>query len=202
MADTPAVGFRYHRRCRGWTPRGTSGAYRGCRAGVRSKDIGRYAMNIKTIGIILCSAFSVGLVAETAVSVWELTSEKGVDIHTTIELALAWLVVLAVFVHAIIKGFLTSPWRHSDTGSDDFVSDPESDDSEDDSGDDFVSDSEETTEETPETPEEPSEETPIEEPNETPEEPSDETPEETPVEEPPRPEPPTEEVDENANGFH
>ena len=51
-------------------------------------------MNIKTLGIILCSAFSVGLVAETALSVWSLVNGQGVTLHTAIELIIAWLVVI------------------------------------------------------------------------------------------------------------
>jgi len=62
-------------------------------------------MNIKTLGIIICSAFSVGLVAETALSVWSLANGQGVTLHTAIELIIAWLVVLAVFIASIVKGF-------------------------------------------------------------------------------------------------
>lgn len=59
----------------------------------------------KTLGIILCSAFSVGLVAETAVSIWSLANGQGVALPTAIELVVAWFVVLAVFIAAIVKGF-------------------------------------------------------------------------------------------------
>jgi hypothetical protein len=69
--------------------------------------IGRYPMK-KTLGIILCSAFSVGLVAETAVSIWSLANGQGVALPTAIELVVAWFVVLAVFIAAIVKGFLGS----------------------------------------------------------------------------------------------
>lgn len=62
----------------------------------------------KTLGIIICSAFSVGLVAETAVSIWSLATGQGVELPTAIELVVAWLVVLAVFIAAIVKGFLGS----------------------------------------------------------------------------------------------
>lgn len=62
----------------------------------------------KTLGIILCSAFSVGLVAETAVSIWSLANGQGVALPTAIELVVAWFVVLAVFIAAIVKGFLGS----------------------------------------------------------------------------------------------
>jgi hypothetical protein len=62
-------------------------------------------MNIKTLGIILCSAFSVGLVAETAFSVWSLVNGQGVSLHTSIELIIAWLVTLVVFIASIVNGF-------------------------------------------------------------------------------------------------
>ena len=62
-------------------------------------------MNIKTLGIILCSAFSVGLVTETVFSVWSLANGQGVTLHTSIELIIAWLVCLAVFIASIVNGF-------------------------------------------------------------------------------------------------
>ena len=63
----------------------------------------------KTLGIILCSAFSVGLVAETAAGVWSLASGQGISLSTAIELIVAWLVVLAVFIATIISGFRGRP---------------------------------------------------------------------------------------------
>jgi hypothetical protein len=94
----------------------------------------------KTLGIILCSAFSVGLVAETAAGVWSLASGQGISLATAIELIIAWLVVLAVFIATIIKGFRGFPrWvgigvtvvRPDD--DDDDGSDDDSDGSDDDS---------------------------------------------------------------------
>ena len=92
-------------------------------------------MNIKTLGIIICSAFSVGLVAETALSVWSLANGQGVTLHTAIELIIAWLVVLAVFIASIVKGFCGGAIRwvglavHHDVPSDD--DDDEHDDDDD-----------------------------------------------------------------------
>ena len=63
----------------------------------------------KTLGIIICSAFSVGLVAETAAGVWSLANGQGISLATAIELTIAWLVVLAVFIASIVKGFRGSP---------------------------------------------------------------------------------------------
>ena len=63
----------------------------------------------KTLGIILCSAFSVGLVAETAAGVWSLAQGQGISLSTAIELIIAWLVVLAVFIATIISGFRGRP---------------------------------------------------------------------------------------------
>lgn len=82
----------------------------------------------KTLGIIICSAFSVGLVAETAVSIWSLANGQGVALPTAIELVVAWFVVLAVFIAAIVKGFLGSArWlgvgvavHHDDSAEDDY----------------------------------------------------------------------------------
>jgi hypothetical protein len=97
----------------------------------------------KTLGIILCSAFSVGLVAETAAGVWSLASGQGISLSTAIELVVAWLVVLAVFVATIISGLRGRPrWfgvgvivDHNDSldddgsdGSDDDGSDGSDDD--------------------------------------------------------------------------
>ena len=105
----------------------------------------------KTLGIILCSAFSVGLVAETAAGVWSLASGQGISLSTAIELVVAWLVVLAVFIATIISGLRGRPrWfgvgvivDHNDSldddgsdGSDDDGSDGSDDDGSDGSDDD------------------------------------------------------------------
>ena len=61
----------------------------------------------KALVIILCSAFSAGLVAETALSIWSLAGGNGIALSTAIELAVAWLVVLAVFIASIVTGLRT-----------------------------------------------------------------------------------------------
>ena len=107
----------------------------------------------KALVIILCSAFSAGLVAETALSIWSLAGGNGIALSTAIELAVAWLVVLAVFIASIVTG-LRSPARwfvtvvhhypapHDDSdGSEDDDHD-DSDDSEDDDRDPDGDDSE------------------------------------------------------------
>lgn len=63
----------------------------------------------KTLGIILCSAFSVGLVAKTAAGVCSLAQGQGISLSTAIELIIAWLVVLAVFIATIISGLRGRP---------------------------------------------------------------------------------------------
>lgn len=101
----------------------------------------------KTLGIILCSAFSVGLVAETAAGVWSLASGQGISLATAIELIIAWLVVLAVFIATIISGFRGRPrWLgvgviigHKDSLDDDEGSDG-SDGSDDDGSDEHPAD--------------------------------------------------------------
>lgn len=81
-------------------------------------------MNKKTLGIIICSAFSVGLVAETAVAAWSLVHGQEVGIHTAVELTVAWLVVLAVFIGTIISKLPGAPtWNSGNTGDDDDGSD-------------------------------------------------------------------------------
>ena len=77
-------------------------------------------MNIKTLGIIICSAFSVGLVAETAVAIWSLVHGQEVGIHTAVELTVAWLVVLAVFVGTMLSKLgWSSPRSRVETATDD-----------------------------------------------------------------------------------
>lgn len=96
----------------------------------------------KTLGIILCSAFSVGLVAETAVSIWSLANGQGVALPTAIELVVAWFVVLAVFIAAIVKGFLGSArWlgvgvvvHHDDSADDDYYAENAGEDEDTDEG--------------------------------------------------------------------
>lgn len=99
----------------------------------------------KALVIILCSAFSAGLVAETALSIWSLAGGNGISLSTAIELAVAWLVVLAVFIASIVTG-LRSPARwlvavvhhypapHDDDESDDGT-DGDDDESDDDGSD-------------------------------------------------------------------
>ena len=99
----------------------------------------------KTLGIIICSAFSVGLVAETAAGVWSLANGQGISLATAIELIIAWLVVLAVFIATIVKGFRGSPrWvgigvtvaRHEDDDDDGSDDDDVGSDDDDDGADD------------------------------------------------------------------
>jgi hypothetical protein len=102
----------------------------------------------KTLGIILCSAFSVGLVAETAAGVWSLASGQGISLSTAIELVVAWLVVLAVFIATIISGLRGRPsWfgvgvivDHNDSLDDDGSDDDGSDGSDDDGSDEHPAD--------------------------------------------------------------
>ena len=99
----------------------------------------------KALVIILCSAFSAGLVAETALSIWSLAGGNGIALSTAIELALAWLVVLAVFIASIVTG-LRSPARwlvtvvhhypapHDDSDESDGSDESDDDESDDDDG--------------------------------------------------------------------
>ena len=117
-------------------------------------------MNIKTLGIILCSAFSVGLVAETALSVWSLANGQGVTLHTAIELIIAWLVVLAVFIASIVKGFCGGAVRwvglavHHNVPSDDDDDEHDDDEGEEEEEEEEEGEGEDDTEGEEETPEE------------------------------------------------
>ena len=117
----------------------------------------------KALGIIILTAFSVGLVAETACEIHSLATGQAVTASTAIELIVCWGVVLAVFIAAIVKGFLGSAsWlgvgvavHHDDSDDDDYYAENAS---EDEATDDVESTGEETTDE-----ETPSDETPSEE---------------------------------------
>ena len=80
-------------------------------------------------------------------SIWSLAGGNGIALSTAIELAVAWLVVLAVFIASIVTG-LRSPARwlvtvvhhypapHDDDESDDDESDDDGSDGDDDGSDD------------------------------------------------------------------
>lgn len=59
----------------------------------------------KALGIIILTAFSVGLVAETACEIHSLATGQAVTASTAIELIVCWGVVLAVFIASIVSGF-------------------------------------------------------------------------------------------------
>jgi hypothetical protein len=63
---------------------------------------------IKAVAVIILSAFSVGLIAETALAVLTLSQGAVVPLGDAIELVVAWFVVLAIFYTAMLK----VAWRH------------------------------------------------------------------------------------------
>ena len=110
----------------------------------------------KALGIIILTAFSVGLVAETACEIHSLATGQAVTASTAIELIVCWGVVLAVFIASIVNAFKSRRWfgigvSVSTDESEDFPSEEEPTDDE------PTDDVENTEEETP------SDETPSEE---------------------------------------
>ena len=62
---------------------------------------------IKAVAVIILSAFSVGLIAETALAVLTLSQGAVVPLHDAIELVAGWLVVFTIFFTAM----LALAWR-------------------------------------------------------------------------------------------
>ena len=58
---------------------------------------------MKTFATIVLSAFSLGLVAETAIAVHSLATGSEVQLATAIELGISWLVVLAFFIANVAR---------------------------------------------------------------------------------------------------
>lgn len=65
---------------------------------------------LKTIIVVILTAFTLGLLGETAVTLVE--GAKGVlpTLHTAIELVICWLVVLVTFFVAVIKSLNNRWW--------------------------------------------------------------------------------------------
>lgn len=110
----------------------------------------------KALGIIILTAFSVGLVAETACEIHSLATGQAVTASTAIELIVCWGVVLAVFIASIVNAFKSRRWFG--IGVSVSTDEPEDFPSEEEPTDDEPTDDVENTEE-----ETPSDETPSEE---------------------------------------
>lgn len=110
----------------------------------------------KALGIIILTAFSVGLVAETACEIHSLATGQAVTASTAIELIVCWGVVLAVFIASIVNAFKSRGWFG--IGVSGSTDEPEDFPSEEEPTDDEPTDDVENTEE-----ETPSDETPSEE---------------------------------------
>ena len=65
---------------------------------------------LKNIIIIVLSAFTAGLLAETAVTVVQGVQGIFPDIHTAIELITCWVVVVAVFYISVLKAVNNRSW--------------------------------------------------------------------------------------------
>ena len=58
---------------------------------------------VKTLVVTILVAFTIGLVAETALAVCGLAGGIAPDFHTAVELCVCWGVVLAAFVGSVVK---------------------------------------------------------------------------------------------------
>jgi len=58
---------------------------------------------LKSVIVIVLTAFTVGLLAETAVAIVQGVQGIAPDLHGAIELGVSWLVVVAVFYVSVIK---------------------------------------------------------------------------------------------------
>ena len=65
---------------------------------------------LKTLIITILTAFTVGLLAETAVVVVQGVQGIFPDIHTSIELGVCWFVVVATFYISVFKAVNNRWW--------------------------------------------------------------------------------------------
>ena len=64
---------------------------------------------LKTLIIVVLTAFTAGLLAETAVTIVQGVQGIFPDIHTSIELGVCWFVVVATFYTSVLKA-VTNRW--------------------------------------------------------------------------------------------
>ena len=64
---------------------------------------------LKTLIIVVLTAFTAGLLAETAVTVAQGVQGVFPDIHTSIDLGVCWFVVVATFYISVLKA-VTNRW--------------------------------------------------------------------------------------------
>jgi hypothetical protein len=79
--------------------------YRKGRVGLPTKadDIILELPMLKTLIVTILTAFTCGLLAETAVTLVQGVQGVYPDIHTAIELGVCWFVVLATFYASVLK---------------------------------------------------------------------------------------------------
>lgn len=65
---------------------------------------------IKQVILVVLTAFTLGLVAETTVAIVEATNGVFPQVSDAIELGVCWGVVLAVFVAAVVKSVRERWW--------------------------------------------------------------------------------------------
>ena len=58
---------------------------------------------LKTLVVIILTAFTLGLLGETAITIYDLYKGVAVTLHDTIELVVGWLVVLVGFYASVLN---------------------------------------------------------------------------------------------------
>jgi hypothetical protein len=58
---------------------------------------------LKTLIVIVVTAFTAGLLAETALAVYQLKTGAEVAVDMAVELGVCWLAVLSVFYAAVVR---------------------------------------------------------------------------------------------------
>lgn len=58
---------------------------------------------LKNLVVIILTAFTLGLLGETAISVYDLYKGVALGLHDAIELVVGWLVVLAAFYASVLN---------------------------------------------------------------------------------------------------
>ena len=67
------------------------------------RAIMREPLMLKTLIVIVVTAFTAGLLAETALAVYQLKTGAEVAVDMAVELGVCWLAVLSVFYAAVVR---------------------------------------------------------------------------------------------------
>lgn len=58
---------------------------------------------LKNLVVIILTAFTLGLLGETAISIYDLYKGVALDLHDAIELVVGWLLVLVTFYASVLN---------------------------------------------------------------------------------------------------